>query len=293
MNFIKPTPGLITSFFNPNRKNPVTGIYRPHSGVDIGWVDVNNDKVVAAAAGKVVVPAYSSLAGNYVWIEHGNGYTTVYSHLRSIHVKTGQYVKQGQVIGIKGTTGNSTGVHLHFEVIQHHTFSNSWAHKRNPLLYFVDPTTKEWQAWLKGAGYYKGSVDGIYGDGTTRAVLQYQKKYGLMADGVCGGGTYNHMKKTIGHHIPPTAPTPPKEGGLTEVQYKEIDKRLKSLEEAVEKGQSLRDVQRGDLKELFSKAYKDGLFSVDHTADVDTMTAHRATELLISFVNRMYRKEEE
>lgn len=291
MLFIKPTEGLTSSHFNPNRRNPVTGVYRPHTGVDIGWHRPDTrDDIVAAAGGKVVIPRYSKLAGNYLWIEHGNGYTTVYSHLSKITVKNGQRVKQGQKIGVKGTTGNSTGVHLHFEVIKHRTFSNSWSHKRNPLLYFVDPTTKEWQGWLKEAGIYKGSVDGIYGEGTVRAVLAYQRKYGLAADGVCGRGTYNHMKKTIkGKTSPPSKPK--EEGGLTMSQYKELKGLIEQLQKDLINSQAISDTQRKDLKHLLQEAHKKGLLHVDHSGDVDTMTQRRAIELLISVVSRWFTKE--
>ena len=194
-NIIKPTEGLITSFFNRTRKNPVLGVVMPHSGIDIGWHRSDTkDPVYAAHGGKVTVPRYSKIAGNYVWIHHPNGYTTAYSHLSKVSVKNGQTVKQGQQIGIKGTTGNSTGVHLHFELMAHHTFTNDWSKKRNPLLYMVDPTTKEWQGYLSALGFYNGKVDGIYGDGTIRAVLSFQKKHRLLADGVCGRGTYTRIK---------------------------------------------------------------------------------------------------
>lgn len=222
MQFIKPTEGLITSFFSPQRKNPVTGILKPHSGCDIGWYGTD-DKVYAMASGKVVVPKYSNTAGNYIWIEHGNGYTSVYSHLKTILVKNGQHIKQGYPIGIKGTTGNSTGVHLHLELIKHHTFSNDWNKKVNPLVHFVDNTTKQWQGWLKDLGYYAGSVDGIYGDSTIKAVFEYQKKNKISADGVCGRSTYAHIKSAY-------SKLDKNKGELTMSQYKELLAKIEKLE---------------------------------------------------------------
>lgn len=246
MQFIKPTDGLITSFFSPQRKNPVTGILKPHTGADIGWHGTN-DKVVAMASGKVVVPRYSNTAGNYIWIEHGNGYTTVYSHLKSILVKNGQQVKQGQQIGIKGTTGNSTGVHLHFEVIKHHTFSNDWNKKQNPLLFFVDDTTKQWQQWLNVLGYYKGAVDGIYGDGTIKAVFEYQKKNKLSADGVCGRGTYSHIKSA--YNKSPKKTSPPSLSTITKKDDDELKFTSSTLKDTYEKNMTDKN-----KKELIEKA---------------------------------------
>lgn len=281
MQFIKPTEGLVTSFFSPQRKNPVTGILKPHTGADIGWYGTD-DKVVAMASGKVVVPRYSNTAGNYIWIEHGNGYTTVYSHLKSISVKNGQQVKQGQLVGIKGTSGNSTGVHLHFEVIKHHTFSNDWNKKQNPLLFFVDNTTKEWQLWLKELGYFNGTVDGIYGDGTIKAVLDYQKKNRLGADGVCGRGTYAHIKDAYSklNKTKPTTPTTAtktSKGDDDELKFssstleKELDKllgdnvsRKQIIDRAIkelkynESWRTKKDIEDGDILSMaLSLAIKD------------------------------------
>ena len=71
---------------------------------------------MAAAAGTVTIAEYSSGYGNYVTIYHSNGSTTLYGHMSSIAVTAGQTVSQGQVIGYVGSTGYSTGPHLHFEV---------------------------------------------------------------------------------------------------------------------------------------------------------------------------------
>lgn len=266
MKLIKPTQGLITSFFSPNRKNPVTGIYRPHSGIDIGWHGTDDD--VLAAAGGICRVGYNDYAGHHVLIEHGK-YTTSYSHLKSVRVKSGQRVNQGDRIGIKGTTGNSTGVHLHFELIAASKYSENFSLKRNPLLYFVDPTTEEWQGWLKDLGYYKGAVDGIYGDGTIKAVFDYQKKNKLMADGLCGRGTYAHIKKAY-----KSKPT----------QNSEAEKEVDWMSER------LPNTQKNDLKKVFAKAYKDGVFSVDHSKKVDNITIKDATLLMMSLQSRLYSK---
>ena len=88
-----------------------------HKGTDIGRVGYTS-RVYAAKAGTVIVSQYSSSYGNYVVVSHGAGNTTLYAHLSSRSVSAGQYVNQGDVLGITGSTGHSTGPHLHFEVTE-------------------------------------------------------------------------------------------------------------------------------------------------------------------------------
>ena len=88
-----------------------------HKGTDIGRVGYTSS-VYASKAGTVIVSQYSRSYGNYVVISHGSGNTTLYAHMSSRKVSVGQYVNQGDVIGITGSTGNSTGPHLHFEVTE-------------------------------------------------------------------------------------------------------------------------------------------------------------------------------
>ena len=88
-----------------------------HKGLDIGGVGYNS-QVFAAKAGTVIVSQYSRGYGNYVVVSHGSGNTTLYAHMSSRKVSVGQYVKQGAVLGITGSTGNSTGPHLHFEITE-------------------------------------------------------------------------------------------------------------------------------------------------------------------------------
>jgi murein DD-endopeptidase MepM/ murein hydrolase activator NlpD len=88
-----------------------------HKGTDIGRVGYTSP-IYASKAGTVIVSQYSRSYGNYVAISHGNGNTTLYGHMSSRKVEVGQYVNQGDVIGITGSTGNSTGPHLHFEVVE-------------------------------------------------------------------------------------------------------------------------------------------------------------------------------
>jgi murein DD-endopeptidase MepM/ murein hydrolase activator NlpD len=88
-----------------------------HKGTDIGRVGYTSP-IYASKAGTVIVSQYSNSYGNYVVISHGSGNTTLYGHMSSRKVTVGQYVNQGDVIGITGSTGNSTGPHLHFEITE-------------------------------------------------------------------------------------------------------------------------------------------------------------------------------
>lgn len=120
---IKETAGLldapvdsqrITSSFG-HRKNPTGAGYMIHSGTDYGVA--SGTKVYAAADGVVEVAGWAGHSGNRVTLDHGNGLETGYSHNSQVLVKVGQKVKRGDLIALSGTTGNSTGPHVHFEVI--------------------------------------------------------------------------------------------------------------------------------------------------------------------------------
>lgn len=114
--FIWPTNASnITSAFSPNRVNPVTGVLRPHTGTDIGAS--YGAPIWAASGGTVTLAEYNGGYGNCVIINHGNGVSTLYGHMSTILVSRGDTVEQGTQIGRVGSTGNSTGPHLHFEVI--------------------------------------------------------------------------------------------------------------------------------------------------------------------------------
>ena len=111
-----PTPScrIITSYYGW-RLHPVLKYEKLHTGVDIGAQ--YGAKIVAAKSGTVVTATYNSAYGNYVTINHGGGVATLYAHQSSMAVSEGQYVNEGDVIGYVGSTGYSTGPHLHFEVI--------------------------------------------------------------------------------------------------------------------------------------------------------------------------------
>ena len=87
---------------------------KPHEGIDIPAP--SGTKIIAASSGIVEWANYSTSAGNWIGINHGNGIYTIYMHQSKIKVKTGQKVEAGDVIGYVGTTGYSTGNHLHFSV---------------------------------------------------------------------------------------------------------------------------------------------------------------------------------
>ncbi len=102
-----------------------------HKGTDIGRVGYTSS-IYASKAGTVIVSQYSSSYGHYVVISHGSGNTTLYAHMSSRKVKVGDVVKQGQVIGISGSTGNSTGPHLHFEIMENGVIINPLKHGALP-----------------------------------------------------------------------------------------------------------------------------------------------------------------
>jgi murein DD-endopeptidase MepM/ murein hydrolase activator NlpD len=111
---IWPVKGSITSRFGP-RVSPFTGKKALHAGIDIGAR--NGTEIRSPASGKVVVAAYDGRMGKFIRIDHGFGMETTYGHLSKIHVKYGDRVQRGDLIGLVGSTGKfSTGPHLHYQV---------------------------------------------------------------------------------------------------------------------------------------------------------------------------------
>lgn len=96
------------------RFHPVLGRYAFHEGQDIS--NRTGTPVVATAAGRVETAEYNSSYGNHVVINHGKGMRTLYAHLSAFRCKVGAQVRRGQVIGLLGNTGRSTGPHVHYEV---------------------------------------------------------------------------------------------------------------------------------------------------------------------------------
>lgn len=105
----------ISSSFNPKRYHPVLKRVKAHNGID--YRAPTGTPVYAAGDGKVIGSAYSKFNGNYVFIKHANNIVTKYLHFSRRMVKNGQRVKQGQVIGLVGSTGLSTAPHLHYEFL--------------------------------------------------------------------------------------------------------------------------------------------------------------------------------
>ena len=97
------------------RFHPIFHEWRMHTGIDIGAPTGAN--ILAANSGTVLITAFTTGYGNKIVIDHGGGYVTLYAHCSKILVKEGQAVKQGDVIGLVGSTGWSTGPHLHFEIM--------------------------------------------------------------------------------------------------------------------------------------------------------------------------------
>ena len=206
MLFIKPSEGRVTSHYSPMRKNPKTGVMKAHKGIDYGK-DGSSD-IVAAADGTVKRTATDGRInytggsfggyGNVVIITHNiNGvkYETLYAHLKSVSVKPGQKVKQGQKIGVRGHTGNSTGEHLHFE-IHKPEYKAGQPNAINPFPLVVDPDVLYLQKKLIELGY-KLEKDGIMGDSTFDAVVKFQKGSNLKADGIAGEITLSKINEAI------------------------------------------------------------------------------------------------
>ena len=109
-----PTDGGVISSYYGGRTGPINGGFDWHPGLDIA-VDIGTP-VYAAAMGTVDMAGWNGGYGQFVKIRHGNGYESAYGHMSGIAVTTGQQVRKGEIIGFVGSTGYSTGPHLHFEV---------------------------------------------------------------------------------------------------------------------------------------------------------------------------------
>jgi murein DD-endopeptidase MepM/ murein hydrolase activator NlpD len=111
--FLWPVRGYITSPYG-SRPSPFTGVRQFHTGLDIGVP--HGTPIKAAMAGRVSAVGYDDVTGNYVVITHHAGYRTLYGHMSKFRTQTGAYVRTGEIIGEVGSTGLSTGPHLHFTV---------------------------------------------------------------------------------------------------------------------------------------------------------------------------------
>lgn len=224
-----------------NYPNKITQAYKAgaHNGIDLVGKGDNNisclDYIVAHSAGTVVevmknyatTDSTGNSYGNYVKIQHPNGYYTLYAHMKygSVAVSPGERVEEGEVIGYMGNTGHSFGAHLHFEV-------------RNPQNVRIDPTpyinaelpaipqpsvpqennntqevktvnielnvlkegakgnqVKTLQRLLNTKNNADLDVDGSFGPATLSAVKKYQESYNLDVDGIVGPATWNSLLK--------------------------------------------------------------------------------------------------
>ena len=111
--FLRPAAGKVVSKYG-YRTNPVTGIYCMHNGIDIAAE--KGEDICASFDGNVTSAGYSSTYGYYIIISHSKNVETLYAHCSKLNVKEGDTVKKGDLIGLVGSTGRSTGPHLHFEI---------------------------------------------------------------------------------------------------------------------------------------------------------------------------------
>ena len=109
----RPVPGVMTSPFG-NRIHPIFGYLRAHKGIDFNG-DLGED-IIAGADGVVLTVGWRNGYGNTVVLSHGNGLTTLYAHMSEVGASPGQSVSGGDTIGFVGSTGWSTGPHLHLEL---------------------------------------------------------------------------------------------------------------------------------------------------------------------------------
>lgn len=109
-----------------NRMHPTLGIQKFHNGIDLAAP--GGTAILAAYDGEVVAAAYSSTMGNYIMLDHGDGLYTIYMHASALYVSKGQTVSRGQKIAAVGTTGRSTGNHLHFGVRKGGNYVSPWGY---------------------------------------------------------------------------------------------------------------------------------------------------------------------
>jgi murein DD-endopeptidase MepM/ murein hydrolase activator NlpD len=109
-----------------NRIHPILNIPQFHNGIDIGAP--TGDSIVAAYRGKVIAAAYSAVMGNYIMIDHGDAVYTIYMHASKLLVAEGAEVSKGQKIALVGSTGRSTGPHLHFSVRVSGEYVSPWVY---------------------------------------------------------------------------------------------------------------------------------------------------------------------
>ena len=156
----------ITSSFSYRRWHPILHRYRPHHGTDFGAR--RGTPLLAVNSGKVIFAGWMGGYGKVVKIKHGGGYISLYAHQSRIRVKRGQKVKKGQVIGYVGSTGRSTGPHLHFGLMKNGRWINPMKVLRKKSIkssilkkftkYEDVKTTKYKKVDIKGTQEYKNKL---------------------------------------------------------------------------------------------------------------------------------------
>ncbi len=124
--FAWPCPGYkrISDEYGRRRMHPILGVEKFHNGLDMAAP--SGTAILAAYDGDVVAAAYSGSMGNYIMIDHGSGLYTIYMHCSALYVSKGQSVSKGQNIAAVGSTGRSTGPHLHFGVRLNGNYTSPW-----------------------------------------------------------------------------------------------------------------------------------------------------------------------
>lgn len=169
-NYPTKTDARITSDFG-YRIHPISKVRKLHTGVDFApkIAGTRNVPIYATQDGIVKRNRYHYSMGNYIYLQHtSDAYTSVYMHMSKSLVKEGQRIKKGQQIGIMGTTGNSTGIHLHFMISKSYPPKHDGSNLINPMDY------------LKGARKVTLSIDGKRGKATIR---RWQQFLGTPIDG--------------------------------------------------------------------------------------------------------------
>ncbi len=200
-----PAVGKVSSEFSPNRRNPVTGRYEMHAGIDIA--NKVGTPIYAAYAGvveRVGTNVVSGRTGTGILIRNPDGEKQYYGHLSKANVKVGQSVSKGQKIGEMGATGNVTGPHLHFETwnksgspvnprihFSYHKLTPGVASRPFSKWYVVNtapgvrlmgrakPSTKSAIKYRRNRGFRIRAVDIVSGDGREWAVTAYGTYYAL------------------------------------------------------------------------------------------------------------------
>ncbi len=126
-SYVWPCPGPITSDYG-YRRHPIFGTWRMHTGIDIGAG--YGTSIKAVDGGTVILSGWCGGYGNTVIIDHGKGVSTLYAHASRLYVSKGETVSKGQVVAAVGSTGYSTGPHLHFEFRQNGVPVNPWGFLR-------------------------------------------------------------------------------------------------------------------------------------------------------------------